>query len=86
MAHIGEKVRLLALYECRPYGFMPKKIQWRGRVYIVRSLGYHHAFWEGRKLIHIFSVLTNTNISFRLRHDTETLLWVLEEVIDGSSP
>jgi len=78
----NEKVSVLSIYDREKGSYMPKKVRWGGRTLSISYVGYHHAFREGRKLVHIFSVVTDQNLSLRLRHDTETLHWILEETID----
>jgi hypothetical protein len=79
---INEKVSVVSVYDRNSGKVMPCKIKWQGRVYLVKKVGLHYPVREGRKLVHIFSVLTENNTSFKLRLDTETLHWILEEVID----
>ena len=78
---IQERVSVVAVYD-REAGAMPRVIRWNGRLYQVTKLGYHHKVKQGQALQHIFSVATET-LAFRLRHDTESLIWWLEEVSDG---
>lgn len=61
---------------------LPYSIYWHGRKHQIHSVGLHHVLREGRTLIHIFSVTDGTTF-FKLRYDTETLLWRLLEVADG---
>ncbi len=63
---------------------MPLKLSWHGRIYPIETIGYHHKIHEGKKLIHIFSV-ANKTLAFRLRFDSDTLHWMLEEVSDGTA-
>ncbi len=79
---IQEKVSVLTVYDRSNGLVMPKKMKWQGRLYNIDKIGYHHKVKEGNKLIHIFSVCNQT-LAFRLRLDTETLQWTLEEVSDG---
>lgn len=60
----------------------PKWVSWKNKVYKVEKVGLHHTFREGRVLYHIFSVVTET-LFMRLKLDTETLNWKLEEISDG---
>jgi len=46
------------------------------------QVGLHHLYREGKVLFHIFSVVADT-LFMRLRFDTDTLYWVLEETEDG---
>ena len=60
----------------------PKWVEWKGRVHKIEKVGLHYTFREGRVLYHIFSVSTKT-LAMKLKLDTETLGWKLEEVSDG---
>ena len=79
---INEKVSVLTYYERNGGKVIPCKIKWQGRVYSIKQVGLHYPVRQGRKLLHYFSVVTQDNTSFKLKHDTETLHWILEEVID----
>ena len=79
---IREQVSVVAVYDRDKGTVMPRVIRWNGRLYQVTKLGYHHRVKQGQALQHIFSVATET-LAFRLRHDTESLIWWLEEVSDG---
>jgi len=57
----------------------PWVMHWRGRKYILRQVGMHHHIYEGKVLLHVFSV-TDGISSFRLKFDTESLHWQLLEV------
>lgn len=63
---------------------MPYKLRWNGRDYFIKKLGYHHKIKEGKTLIHIFSVSADS-LAFRLRFNSDTLSWILEEVLDGNA-
>jgi hypothetical protein len=78
---LNEKVSVVFVYNAADGSIMPRKLQWRNREYILTKLGYHHAVRQGRTLMHIFHVTDDTT-AFRLRLDTETLHWILEEVYD----
>jgi hypothetical protein len=60
----------------------PKWVKWKNRVHQIDKVGLHYTFREGRILYHIFSVSTDT-LAMKLKFDTETLRWRLEEVSDG---
>jgi len=60
----------------------PKWVKWKNRIYKIDKIGLHYTFREGRVLYHIFSVSTKT-LAMKLRFDTETLSWKLEEISDG---
>ena len=81
---INESVSVITLYDAKNKIVIPKKIKWQNREYIISKLAYHHKTRIGRNIIHIFHV-TSDDIDFRLRLDTETLYWTLEEIYDGTS-
>lgn len=57
----------------------PSSLYWRGRRYTLSQVGFHHTLWEGRVLIHVYSMTDGTTF-FKLQFDTETLCWKLLEV------
>ena len=60
----------------------PKWVVWNNRLYPVSKVGLHHTYREGRTLYHVFSVIAGANF-LRLRLNSETLHWKLEEISDG---
>jgi hypothetical protein len=60
----------------------PVKIKWEGREYPVTKVGFHHTYYQGRTLFHVFSV-ASPNLFFRLVLNTQNLFWTLEEIADG---
>ncbi len=82
--YINEKVSVITVYDRVKGTVLPKKIKWKGKVYTIIKLGFHHTVRQGRTLLHYFSV-TDGNLDFRLCLDTETLHWTLEEVTDGTA-
>lgn len=79
---INEKVSVVSLYDRNRGKAFPVRVLWQGRSYKIKQIGYHWPVRKGRKLVHIYSVVTENNTSFKLVLDTETLHWILEEVID----
>ena len=79
---ISAPVSVEMVYDHRKHTCLPRKILWDGQVFPIIKLGLHHTFREGRELFHIFSV-TAKQLSFRLKLDTTTLFWTLEEISDG---
>lgn len=59
----------------------PKYVIWKGRNYTIDKIGLHHIYREGRTLYHIFSAVSET-LFMRLKLDTESLDWKLEEIED----
>lgn len=70
------------LYDHRKHTVVPRQIFWDGQTFRIAQVGLHHTFREGRALFHIFSVVSQ-GLSFRLKMDTESLSWTLEEISDG---
>ena len=60
---------------------LPISVSWRGKNYKIIKVGLHHHFYEGKTLIHIFSVLSET-LFFKLKFDTKSLEWRLLEIYD----
>lgn len=60
----------------------PEQILWHNKIYPVTQVGLRHIVRDGRKLYHIFSLVSNA-VFLRLSLDTEKLSWTLEEVSDG---
>lgn len=60
----------------------PIQIQWNNRDFKIEGVTMHHSFYQGKKLIHIFSVIAS-GMFFKLKLDTENLFWQLVEVADG---
>ncbi|MBI5127342.1 hypothetical protein HZA76_02700 [Candidatus Roizmanbacteria bacterium] len=81
---IFEKVSVISSYNHEENKVAPYKMRWRLRDYFIKKVAYHHKIREGRNLFHIFHV-SDGNLDFRLKFDTENLNWVLEEVSDGNS-
>lgn len=61
---------------------MPVRIFWGERKYDVQKLTWHNPKYEGKTLYHYYSVLTET-ILFKLKLNTSSQLWILEEIADG---
>ena len=79
---ISAPVSVQVVYDHRRRTVTPRQIFWDGRIFRIAHIGLRHTFREGRTLFHIFSV-TSQGLSFRLRLDTDTLFWTLEEISDG---
>jgi hypothetical protein len=80
---VNEKVTVITIYDNIRGSVMPVKMKWRGQVYRINTLDYHNKFWEGRTRIHVYSV-ANETMYFKLKLDSETLHWTLEEVYDAA--
>lgn len=78
---INERVEVITIYRKTGAIVMPYKMRWNGREYFIKKLGYHHKVKEGKTIIHIFSC-SDDSLAFRLRFNSDTLSWILEEVLD----
>ena len=81
---INERVGVVSVYNEKNGFVLPRKIRWRGREYRIEKLGYHHRVREGKTLLHVFSVASDS-AAFRLKLDTDTLHWTLEEMYDSTT-
>lgn len=81
---VNEQVNVITVFSPKVKGAMPYRLRWKQRVYCITKLGLHHSYREGRVLFHIYEV-TDGNLSFRLKLNTENLLWFLEAVSDGTA-
>ena len=61
---------------------IPKYVIWKGQSRNITQIGLHHLYHEGKTLYHIFSV-TSDFLFMRLKLDTNTLSWILEETENG---
>ena len=81
---IQSAVSVISVYNHISHEVKPYKILWNGRSYLIKKIGLHHTYREGRTLLHIFSVQSDT-LYFKLICNTDTLHWTLEEIADGES-
>ncbi|OGM25009.1 hypothetical protein A3D00_04205 [Candidatus Woesebacteria bacterium RIFCSPHIGHO2_02_FULL_38_9] len=79
---ISEEVSVILVYDHKKRTVFPKEVVWNNRSYLITKLGLHHTYRKGRTLYHIFSVVADT-LFLRLKLDSETLHWKLEEISDG---
>jgi len=79
---ISAPVSVQLIYNHRLRTVSPRQIFWDGKIIRIARVGMHHTIREGRTLFHIFSV-TSQELFFRLKLNTETLFWTLEEIADG---
>ncbi|HLD92380.1 MAG TPA: hypothetical protein VI795_03215 [Patescibacteria group bacterium] len=56
----------------------PLSVTWKNRDYKITKIGLRHNYYEGKTLVHIFSVLSN-NLFMKLKFDTKHLSWKLLE-------
>lgn len=74
---LREKVRVVMV------DGVPGALEWQGRRN-VDKIGLHHCYMDGRRLIHVFGVVSD-NLFFRISLNTEDLNWTLEEVSDDNA-
>jgi hypothetical protein len=79
---INEPVSVSFSFDSNLGKLYPKSIIWKGHLYPIVKLGFHHTYRRGRDLFHVFSVI-GKSMFFRLVLNTENLHWRLEEVSDG---
>lgn len=79
---VSSPVSVQTVYDHRKHTVSPRQILWNGKVFRIAQVGLHHTYREGRTLFHIFSVV-GQGLSFRLKLDTDSLFWTLEEISDG---
>lgn len=60
----------------------PVLMSWRNRDYKITKIGLRHDYFEGKILIHIFSVLSN-DLFLKLKFNTKNLQWNLMEIYQG---
>ncbi|MBI5613943.1 hypothetical protein HY947_03380 [Candidatus Gottesmanbacteria bacterium] len=75
MEHIDESVSVTLI------SAIPSVLEWRGRQYIIKTIGLHHTWRDGRILYHVFSV-SDESMFFRLEFNTESLLWRLTDIAE----
>lgn len=71
-----EQIKVLAKFDLDKIGIVA--FSRGGRTYKIESMNFIHHFREGAQTIFIFHVSDNTN-TYRLRLETDTLHWFLEE-------
>ena len=72
MRNISEKVNVILDSDT------PLSVTWKNRDYKITKIGLRHNYYEGKTLVHIFSVLSN-NLFMKLKFDTKHLSWKLLE-------
>ncbi len=80
---IHEPVSVITSFNHETRRVFPRKLRWRNREYQITKVAYHHTVRQGRLLYHIFHV-TDGTIDFRLIFNTETLHWILEDIVSGN--
>lgn len=60
----------------------PLSVTWRNRDYKITKIGLRHDYLEGKTLIHIFSVVSDS-LFFKLKLNTKKLNWKLLETFEN---
>ncbi len=76
---ISELVSVQVIFDHKLHKVRPQQILWKNRPYPVTEVGLRHCVRDGKRLLHIFSLVCQSTF-FRLSFDTENLTWTLEEV------
>ncbi|HCR35732.1 hypothetical protein A2130_02935 [Candidatus Woesebacteria bacterium GWC2_33_12] len=58
---------------------IPLSMTWRNRDYKITKVGLHHDYFEGKTLVHIFSVLSD-DLFLKLKFNSKNLTWNLMEI------
>ncbi len=85
IASINEQVAVYFVFSLDGAKRIPLFIKWKHKYLKVKSVGFHHYFKEGKKLFHVYELVTDTNVFMRLKLDTQSLIWTLEKVSDGQA-
>lgn len=80
---INEKISVITVFNQESGLVIPKKIRWKNRDYLIKSVAYYHRVHQGKNIIHVFNV-TDGHLDFRLSLNSENLHWTLEEIYDQS--
>ncbi|MFA6249931.1 MAG: hypothetical protein WC686_00315 [Candidatus Shapirobacteria bacterium] len=78
---ISAPVSVVLTFSHRQRTVRPVKLVWDGHEHVITKIGFHHTYWQGRTLYHVFSV-ASPSMFFRLVLNTQNLFWILEEVSD----
>lgn len=57
----------------------PLSMHWRNRDYKITKIGLRHDYYEGKIIVHIFSVLSE-DLFLKLKFNTKRLTWNLMEI------
>ena len=81
---IDEEVSVVMFYSAQQRRALLHTISWQNKDYTVKDLGYHHSYYEGKVLYHIFELtVKEADLWMRLNLNTKNLHWTLEAVSDG---
>lgn len=74
---IGEKIEVAGVY--RQAQFIPKKMKWRNRVYVVKQVTLCTDIKEGLVRKRMYSLMVDTTL-YRIVFNRDTEVWMLEEL------
>ncbi|MFZ1793672.1 MAG: hypothetical protein WAU96_09635 [Anaerolineae bacterium] len=74
-------VTVAAVFDHRTRQIVIKRMIYDGRDYAVQCVPYHYTRRVGRMVVHVYCVATG-GAYFKLAFNTETLLWIVEEIHD----
>lgn len=75
-------ISVITIFDAVKKTSIPYKIKWNNQIYKITNLAYYHQIKEGSKIHHIYHV-SDGNLDFKIRLDSSSLNWILEEVSDG---
>jgi len=75
MRNISERVSVILASD------IPLVVIWKNRNYKITKIGLRHNYYEGKTLIHVFSVLSD-DLFMKLKFDTKDLSWRLLEFLE----
>lgn len=81
---LSAPVSIELFFDHRKRSVMPVRVIFDGREHVIKKVGMHHTFRQGRTLYHVFSAATES-VFFRLVLNTDNLFWTVEEVADGEA-
>ncbi len=79
---IDEPVEVIVAYRQVGKPAVPTVMGWQNRIYRFSQFGFCHPTYEGRKLVHVFT-MSDSALTYRLEFNTESLRWRLKEISDG---
>lgn len=83
-AKVNDLVSVIWSFEASTRRIRIHKMHWQHRDYVPAKIDFHHRSYQGRNLVHYFSVADEqAGLYFKLLFDTKALTWTLEEVADA---
>lgn len=82
---VDEPISVATIYSAEKRRTVPWILGWHNRRLKVTEVGFHHYYKDGKRLIHVFEVVADSNMHMRLSYDTQSLNWTLEAISDGQA-